>query len=69
MTINKCYESVAVVKKEKLKMVHLKKEFGKHRTDQSNIFKHCLLTLLQLTQWIKSMTMNFTKVALFSNYN
>ena len=47
MTINKCYESVAAVKKEKLKMVHLEKEFGKHRTDQSNIFKHyCLFTYL-----------------------
>ena len=32
------YESVAIVKKEKLKMVHLEKEFGKHRTDQSDIF-------------------------------
>ena len=46
MTINRCYESVATVKKEKLKMAHLEKEFGKHRTDQSDIFKHCLFTYL-----------------------
>ena len=58
MTINRYYESVAIVKKEKLKMVHLEKEFGKHRTDQSDI-SVCLFTfentLLQLTQWIKSI--------------
>ena len=27
-------------------MAHLEKEFGKHRTDQSDIFKHCLFTYL-----------------------
>ena len=45
MTIKICYESVVTAKKEKLKIVHLEKEFGKNRIDQSDIFKRCLFTL------------------------